>query len=304
MTKVSSAPRRAKPGALNLPALAAMGGSMVSVQLGASLAEGLFPAVGAQGATALRVGLAAVILLLAFRPWRRRPPRGAWPALLGYGLSLGAMNLLFYSALQTVPLGVAVALEFVGPLTVAVLGSRRRLDFACVALAAGGIVALSPLGGQLHAPPLTGVALALGAGACWGLYIVFGERAGSAHGAQATAIGMTVAALLVVPVGVAAAGAALLNPAIWAPALGVAMLSSVAPYTLEMFALTRIPVRVFGTLMSLEPAVAALAGLVVLHERLGLRACAAIGAIMVASLITTLSLRPDAARNPALVGAD
>ena len=304
MTDMTSRHGRAKPAALDLTALAAMGGSMLSVQVGASLAKGLFPAVGAQGAVALRVGVAAAILLAALRPWRRPPPRRVWPVLLGYGLSLGSMNLLFYSALRTVPLGVAVALEFVGPLTVAVLASRRRLDFACVALAAAGIVALSPLGGRAHAPPVAGVALALGAGVCWGLYIVLGERAGSAHGAQATAIGMVVAALLVTPFGVAQAGGALLNPAIWGLAVGVAILSSVTPYTLEMFALTRIPVRLFGTLMSLEPAVAALAGLVLLHERLGLRSCAAIAAIMAASLIATLSLRPDEAPSSALLAAD
>ena len=288
----------------NLPALSAMGISMISVQLGASLAKGLFPLIGAPGATALRVGIAAVILMLAFRPWRSWPRRRAWPALCGYGASLGLMNLLFYSSLRTVPLGVAVAVEFIGPLGVAVLSSRRAGDFLAVGLALAGLLALLPLWRQAHRLDAGGVALALAAGVCWGLYIVFGKRAGAAHGAQATAIGMGVAALVATPLGVLQAGAHLFAPSILPTALAVAVLSSVVPYTLEMFALTRIPVRVFGTLMSLEPAVAALAGFAVLHETLSARQCVAIAAIITASLIATMSLRPDRAAQPGLLAAD
>lgn len=279
-----------------------MGAAMLSVQVGASLAKSLFPAVGAQGATALRVTLAALILAAVLRPWRVRASEG-WKALAAYGLSLGLMNLLFYAALQRIPLGVAVAVEFAGPLGVAVAGSRRRLDFAWIGLAAVGLLALAPLQGQSHPLDPLGLALALAAGGAWAGYIVSGRRAGQAHGAQATALGMAIAALIVLPFGVAQAGAGLLAPAVLPTALGVAVLSSVLPYTLEMFALTRIPTRVFGTLMSLEPAVAAVAGALILHEALSLRQTLAIATIMAASLGAALTLRA-AATAAAPVGVD
>ncbi|RAK58509.1 EamA family transporter [Phenylobacterium hankyongense] len=289
---MTAAPPRPPASALasSLPSLAALAASMISVQVGASFAKGLFPAVGPQGATALRVVLAALILAAIYRPWRSPPQRRAWPVLAAYGATLGLMNLLFYSALQTIPLGVAVALEFTGPLGVAVLATRRRIDFAWVALAATGLLALAPLGHQAHPLDPKGIAFALGAGLCWGLYIVFGKQAGTAHGAQATAIGMIVAALVAFPFGLAQAGAALFAPQILLSAIGVAIASSVLPYTMEMFALTRMPVRVFGTLMSLEPALAALMGWLILHEALAPRQAVAIAAIMLASLGATLTM--------------
>ena len=271
---------------------------MVSVQIGASFAKRLFPEIGAAGATAYRVALAALILAVVLRPWRSPPPRNAWPVLGLYGITLGLMNLLFYSALQRIPLGVAVAIEFVGPLSVAVLSSRRWIDLVWVGLAITGLLILLPLWTPAHALDLVGVLLALGAGMCWGLYIVAGRGAGEAHGAQATAIGMVVAAIVVLPAGAAHASAAMLQPSVLLTALGVALLSSVAPYSLEMYALTRIPTRVFGTLMSLEPAIAALMGLLILHERLTASQCLAIGVIMAASLGATLTIesgRADAA---------
>ena len=285
-----------------LPALAALAGSMVSVQIGASLGKGLFPAVGAQGATGLRVMIAAIILAAVLRPWRRLPERGAWPALAAYGVALGVMNLLFYSALQSIPLGVTVALEFTGPLCVALLSSRRVLDFVWIGLAVVGLLVLLPLWHQAHPLKPIGIAFALGAGLCWGIYIIVGQKAGAAHGAQATAIGMIIAACIAFPVGVLHAGTGLFAPALALPALEVAVLSSVLPYTLEMFALPRIPVRVFGTLMSVEPAVAALMGLVLLHETLSWRQCAAIGAIMIAALGTSLSAGFSAPDTPAGAG--
>jgi len=274
----------------SLPALAGIATAMVSVQIGASFAKSLFPAVGAQGATALRVTIAALILAAVFRPWRNLPPRSAWPVLGGYGLALGVMNLSFYTALQTIPLGVAVALEFTGPLAVAVLSSRRWIDFLWIALAVAGLAILLPIWKQAHPINPLGVGFALGAGVCWALYIVFGNRAGAAHGPGATAIGMVIAALVVLPVGVAQAGTALLSPALLPVALGVALLSSVLPYSFEMFALTRIPIRVFGTLMSAEPAIAGVMGWLILHERLTAPQWAAIGAIMAASLGATLTM--------------
>lgn len=273
------------------PALATMGAAMVSVQFGASLVKRLFPVVGAQGATALRVVIAALILAVVLRPWRNWPRREGWRPLVAYGAALGLMNLTFYAALERIPLGLAVAIEFTGPLALAVMASRRAVDFLWIALAVGGLVVLLPIGGAGHGLDPVGVALALAAGAFWALYIVFGRKAGEAHGAQATAIGMAVAALVVLPAGVLQAGASLLEPHALLVGAGVAVLSSVLPYTCEMYALTRIPVRVFGVLMSLEPALAAAAGWLVLHEALSPRQLAAIAAIIAASLGTTLSLR-------------
>jgi inner membrane transporter RhtA len=293
-----SSSRRGAVLAASLPSLGAMAVAMVSVQIGASFAKQLFPAVGAQGATALRVSLAALILTLLLRPWRRPIPPRAWIVLGGYGVSLGLMNLLFYSALQTIPLGIAVALEFTGPLGVAVLSSRRRIDFLWIGLAVLGLLALLPLSRQAHPLDPVGIGLALAAGLCWGLYIVFGQKAGSAHGSQATAIGMIIAAIVVVPVGVAQTGAALFAPQVVEAAIGVAILSSVLPYSLEMFAMSRIPVRVFGVLMSVEPAIAALMGLLLLHETLNLRQCLAIVAIMAASLGTTVTMGGDVEARP------
>jgi inner membrane transporter RhtA len=242
--------------------------SMVSVNAGAAWAKGLFPLVGSQGVTAVRVGLAAAIMLAIVRPWRALPARRDALNLLVYGLMLGCMNLLIYGAFAHIPIGIAVAIEVVGPLGVVVLSSRRARDFGWVALAAFGLWLLAPV--HEGVPPLdpVGVAYALGAAFCWAMYIVFGKRVSHLNGGQAVAWGMLAAALFTVPVGVAHAGASLLLPAVLAGGLAVAVLSSALPYTLEMAALARLPQRVFGILVSAGPAFAALAGWVVLGERL------------------------------------
>lgn len=279
-----------------LPSLAALLAAMVSVQFGASLAKGLFPALGPEGTTICRCGLAAVMLLALHRPWRERPSRAALVAVGLYGASLGLMNLLFYLSIARIPLGVAVALEFTGPLSVALLASRRARDLAWVALAAAGIALVFPRTHATRAVDPVGVAFALGAGACWALYIVLGKRAGKAvPGGAASALGMLTAALVVAPFGVARAGARLLDPALWPLALAVAVFSSALPYSLEMHALRRLPARTFGVLMSLEPALAALAGLVVLRERLSATQGAAIACIIAASLGSAASVGRDAA---------
>lgn len=271
--------------------LAALLAAMVSVQFGASLAKGLFPALGPEGTTALRCGLAAVMLLALRRPWREPLTRAARVAVGLYGASLGLMNLLFYLSIARIPLGVAVALEFTGPLSVALLASRRKRDLAWVALAAAGIALIVPRADAPRALDPLGVALALGAGGCWALYIVLGQRAGKAvPGGAASALGMGVAAAVVVPVGAVRAGARLLEPALWPTAVAVAVLSSALPYSLEMHALRRLPTRTFGVLMSLEPALAALAGLVVLRERLSSSQVAAIACVMTASLGSAASV--------------
>jgi inner membrane transporter RhtA len=258
--------------------------AMLSFQAGASIAKQLFPAIGAPGTTALRLGLSALIVGTLQRPWRHVPSPGARPLVLIYGVSLGTMNFVFYMALRTIPLGTAVALEFTGPLAVAFAASGRRIDFVWVTLAAGGVFFLLPIAPQASALDVVGVLYALAAGVCWALYIVFGQKAGLAHGASASTWGMLIAALVAMPIGIALAGRSLLAPRILLVGLAVAVLSSALPYTLEMIALRRLSARTFGTLMSLDPAAAALMGLVALQERLTPTQWLAIAAITVASI--------------------
>ena len=283
---------------LLLPILAVLV-AIVSLQGGASMAKGLFPIVGAQGTTALRLFFASLFMLAIWRPWRTPVPRANRLPILAYGAALGCMNLSFYMCLQTVPLGLAVALEFVGPLTVAVIASRRPIDFLWVAMAAAGIALLLALGPKTAHVDLGGAALALFAGVCWGLYIVFGKRAG-ANGAQghAASYGAIIASTIVIPVGIFHAGAGLLAPAILPVALAIGLLTSAIPYSLEMMALSRMPQRTFGILMSLEPAIGALSGFLFLGERLSLSQIAAVALIMAASagvvLVDGAAPSPDA----------
>lgn len=256
----------AKPAGL-LPAVALFG-SMISVNTGAAIAKQVFPLVGSTGVTALRVGIATILLLAAFRPWRRPIARADMGNLLIYGLMLGLMNLLIYGAFQTIPIGVAIAIEVTGPLAVVILHSRRARDFAWVACAIFGLYLLLPLHRQAAPLDLTGVAYAFGAATCWALYIVFGKRVAHMDGTQAVSWGMLAACFLALPLGVAHAGAALLEPHVLAFGVAIAVLSSGIPYLLEMTALRRLPHRVFGILVSSSPAIGALAGFVFLGERL------------------------------------
>jgi inner membrane transporter RhtA len=200
-----------------------------------------------------------------------------------YGLAMGWMNFFFYLSLRSIPLGIAVALEFTGPLGLAMAASRRSIDFLWILMAALGLLALLPLG--LGAKPLdvTGVGCALAAGLCWALYIFFGRKAGAAHGGQTAALGMVVGAIVIVPFGAAQSGAQLFSPAILPIAFAVALLSSALPYSLEMWAMPRLPTRTVGVLMSLDPAFGALSGLCFLGERLSWIQWAAMASIMAAS---------------------
>ncbi len=258
--------------------------AMASVQAGASIAKTLFPAIGPIGMVSLRIGLGTVILCVVQRPWRARIMPGTWRPLAVYGVSLGVMNFLYYLALERVPLGIAVAFEFVGPLAVAVLSSRRLIDFCWIVLAAAGLVLLLPVAHIGVGTDPVGAMLALSAGACWALYIVYGQKAGADHGAQTVALGSVISAVLIVPIGLIDRGTSLFSGAILLPALAVAILSTVLPYTLEMFALTRLPARTFGVLMSIEPAFGALIGYVHLHEWLTAVQWTAIGLIILASI--------------------
>ncbi len=267
--------------------------AMLSIQSGASLAKSLFPVVGAPGVTALRIALGTLILVVIFKPWRLRFKKEQRLPLLFYGLSLGAMNYLFYLSIQTVPLGIAVALEFTGPLAVALFSSRRPVDFIWVVLAVLGLWFLLPLGQNIAHVDLTGAVLALGAGACWAVYILTGQRAGEEHGPATVALGSLIAALIFVPLGMAQATESIWQWSILPLGLGVAVLSTALPYSLEMIALTRLPTRIFGTLMSMEPALAALSGMVFLGETLTFTQTLALCSIIAASMGSTLTLRRD-----------
>ncbi|WP_116953451.1 EamA family transporter [Jiangella endophytica] len=270
------------------PALVLLG--IVSVQLGSALAKHLFSTVGSFGTVGLRLFFAAVVLMLLWRP-SLRMSRRAWTVVLSYGVILALMNLCFYLSLARIPLGIAVTIEFLGPLGVALAGSRRWLDAFWALLAAGGVVLL--MGGRGDLDPV-GVLFALAAGAFWGLYILVGAALGR-HTTEGNglALGMAVAALVAVPVGVADSGTALIVPWVLVAGLGVALLSSVVPYSLDLEALRRMPPRVFGILMSLEPAMAALIGLIVLQEALLWSQWIAVLCVVAASIGSTRGTRSD-----------
>ena len=272
------ATRGVDPGALGLVVA-----GVTSVQFGAALAKTLFDDLGPAGASTLRLALAAIILVVAWRPRVRGRSAGDLRLAAAFGLALGFMNLTFYEALDRIPLGIAVTLEFVGPLGVAVAGSRRTLDGLWVVLAAVGIVGLAdPGGGTLD---VVGALLALVAGGFWALYIVLAARAGARfRGSEGVTLAMVVGTLVPLGPGLAEAGGALLEPRFLAIGAAVALLSSVIPYSVETEALRRIPPAVFGVLMSLEPGVAALAGFVVLGQRLAARELVAIALVVTASI--------------------
>jgi inner membrane transporter RhtA len=264
---------------------------MLCFQCGATLAKQLFPLVGAQGATAMRLGLGALILWLLRRPWRRLVNRQDWASLWGYGLTLGVMNFCFYMALRTIPLGIAVALEFLGPLAIALFGSRRALDFLWFGLVVAGLALLLPYRMHTQALDPVGVLYALSAAAGWATYIVLGRRAGAAFGRDTVALGSAIGALVVVPVGIVHAGTALFTLSALPFAIGVAVLSSALPYSLEMYALARLPSRTVSILVSVEPAMGALLGLMFLDELLDAFQWLAIAAIIAASIGTVLGAR-------------
>ncbi len=258
-------------------------GAIASVQFGSAIAATLFAQVGSSGAVLLRLVSATIVLLALWRPRvRGRTARELSLAAL-FGLVLAGMNLCFYASLDRIPLGVAVTIEFVGPLAVAVIGSRRPLDLLWVALAVGGILALTH--GTAHGLSGLGIALALLAGTFWGAYILINARVGRAFpGATGLALAMCVASVIALPLGVAAGGSHLLEPRSLALGAAVGMLGSAIPYSFEIEALRRIAPSVFGVLMSLEPAMAALAGFIVLGQSLSARSLLGVGLVVIASV--------------------
>ncbi|MFI0773947.1 EamA family transporter [Streptomyces sp. NPDC021212] len=254
----------------------------VSVQFGSAVAALLFPRAGALGTVALRITIAALLLLVVTRPQLRGHTRTDWAVGCGFGLALGGMNILFYQAIDRIPLGATVTIEVLGPLLLSVVASRRAVSLLWAGLALAGVYLLGYGGfGQLNA---SGVAFALGAGVMWAAYIVLNARAGARFPRlDGLAIAMTVAALLSLPLGVAASGGALLEPAALGLGLAIAVMSSGVPYTLELLALRRLPAATFAVLTSLAPAAAAAAGYLVLDQGLSLPQCAAIAMVVTAS---------------------
>jgi inner membrane transporter RhtA len=277
------------------PALVLIG--IASVQTGSAIARNFFDVTGAAGMTLLRLGFAGVLLTAVVRPAFRSWGREQWTATLALGLTMGAMNLVFYQAIQTVPLGVAVTVEFIGPLLLAVSQTRRLRDLLWAGLAAAGVALLGLQGGG--AVPLRGLLLALLAGLCWAGYIVSSARVGRAlPGLDGLAGALLVGSLLALPFGLAGAGRAVADGWALLAGLGVAVLSSIVPYACELTALRTMPTRVFGVLMSLEPAAAAVAGLLVLDQHLGARELVALVLVSLASVGVTLGQRAERRAQP------
>lgn len=266
--------------------------AMGSIQFGASVAKKLFPIAGVAGASSLRLFFASLILALVFRPWRMKFSRTSLRSLFLYGASLGLMNLSFYFALERIPLGIAVALEFTGPLSVAIFSSKKKIDYLWALLAAAGIYLLLPLHESTNALDPLGMFFALLAGFFWALYILFGKKAGNdTHGGIAAAMGMSFAALMVIPWGVILDTPAMLSPEALPLGLFVGLFGSAIPYALEMVALKKMPPQTFSVLMSLEPAIASLMGLLFLSEVLGPTQWLAIFCVIVSSLGSTLTAK-------------
>ncbi|MFF0111271.1 EamA family transporter [Streptomyces prasinus] len=255
----------------------------ISVQFGGALAVTLMPRAGALGVVTLRLLVAAVVLLLVCRPRLRGHSRADWTTVIVFGIAMAGMNGLFYQSVARIPLGTAVTLEVLGPLALSVLASRRAINFLWAGLALAGVVLLG--GGSFGSLDPLGVAFALGAGVMWAAYIVFSARTGRRFPqADGLALAMGVAALLFLPLGIVESGTKLLEPTTLALGAAVAVLSSVLPYTLELLALRRLPASTFAILMSLEPAIAAAAGFLVLSQALTLTESAAIALVIAASM--------------------
>lgn len=283
------APRPPLGGAHGYP-VALVLGSILSVQFGGALAATLIPLVGVFGSVALRLAIGAVIMLLIARPDPRRHGRGDWLTVVAFGLALAAMNTSFYGAIGRLPMGVAVTIEFLGPLLLSAAMSRHLVDGIAVLSAAAGVVLISEVAtaplGQID---LLGIALALGAGAMWAAYIVLSARTGRRFaGTDGLAWAMVVAALLVVPAALIAPGGALFTTEALVKGAGIAILSSVLPYSMELLALRRLDPRAFGILLSLEPAAAALAGLLVLEQGLAAAQLAGMALVVCASAVVTV----------------
>lgn len=266
----------------------AVASSLIAQNAGAAFAKHLFPVLGAAGMTALRVSLAAGIVLAMRWKHLKLPESSQLGPLLGYGAALGIMNLCIYKAFERIPIGIAVGIEIIGPISVALIGARRGLDYAWLALAVVGLLMLLPIWTESRLD-LIGIVYALGAALCWAAYILFGQRISESLGADAVAWGMLIATGIALPVGLADAGTSIFTPSLLLSGLAIALLSSAIPYLLEIKAMRMLPTSTFAILLSAAPAVAALSGFLVLGEQLSLQQACAIGAIMIASGGTALT---------------
>ncbi len=266
-----------------LPSLAVLT-SIISLTVGTSFGKHLFAEVGPEGTSAIRVGLAAILMLAFWRPWREPLDKEAIKRIGIYGLVMGGMNFCFYMSLDTLPIGIAIAIEFTGPLVVAILSSRKALDFLWIILAVVGLAMLLPITpGAVSLNPI-GVAYAFTAAALWGLYIVVGKRVGHLPAGHTTSYGMMIGGVLLFPFAITHVGSKILDPNIIFGGLGLAIASSAIPYTLEMYALKRLPRNTFSILLSLEPAVGAISGMLILSEHLSIQQWIAIASVMLASI--------------------
>jgi inner membrane transporter RhtA len=274
----------------NIPPVPAVIFAIISVQSGAAIAKGLFPAIGAAGTASLRIGISAIILLAVYRPNLFKITANQWRVVIPYGLCLGAMNLIFYMSIERIPIGLAVTLEFIGPLLVAVFGSKRFIDYLWVLLAAAGIVLIAPW--TNNGINVLGVLLALLAGAFWAFYIVLGGKVSKImKDGEAVATGMLFASLLIVPFGIMGNGLSNLTPTFLSLGLALALLSSAIPFTLEMKALGQLPARTFSILMSLEPAAASICALIFLQEYLAVNEIVAVIFVVIASAGSTITAK-------------
>lgn len=294
---LANSPRRiAKEGVMNRSAWAKSSYSSlllvffseISMTSSASLAKSMFAVLPPAGVTALRLSFAALILAIIFRPWRRGLI-GSWRATIVYGVSLACMNLCFYLAIARIPLGVVVGIEIMGPLGVAVVNSRKKMDFLWILCAVVGLGMVLPLRDFAQAIDPVGVLFAVAAGLFWALYIIFGKKSSGQTGAISVSIGMGLGALLILPLGLWQSGSLMLSPTILAYGFALSIISSALPYSLEMIALRRLPARVFGTLMSLSPALAALSGFFFLGEMLSLSQWCGLCCIVIASAGTSIT---------------
>lgn len=265
--------------------------AVVTVQAGAVFAKKLFVLVGAEGATSMRLGFAALILLVVFRPWKIDFRKGNIQHFLVYGIALGAMNFFFYKALKEIPIGIAVGIEFIGPLSVALFYSRRPIDFIWIFLVVIGLILLLPMSDEVNNVNFKGVLYALIAGFWWAVYIIFGRKVGKQYGIPIVSAGMIVGALLFAPIGLLTEGTYLFTPTVLFFGITVALLSSAIPFALELIAMTHIPAKTYGMLSSAEPAVGAIFGIIFLHEHLFAIQWSGLAAIIIASIGATLTAR-------------
>jgi inner membrane transporter RhtA len=290
---VTTSETRANTLAILLP-VAAVLAATAAFQVGASLAKALFPVLGAQGTATVRIILGALMMLAVARPWRAWPARASLLPLLGLGLASAGAVLFFYLAIDRLPQGVAIALQFLGPLSVAVAGSRRLADLLWTVLAAAGVWGLvgQDLGAGVGGLDVLGIFWALCAAASWAAYIVWGQAASRAFGHATAPLAIGIAALVILPFGVSQAGTDLLRLELLPWALLVALVSTAIPFSLEMYALPRLPAKTFAVLTSLEPAFGALFGLILLHERLAPAQLLGVAAVIAAAVGAAWTGRP------------